>query len=164
MTGAWRAIAVGVTIAGLGPVFGFAAVVAWVLWDRSTSAALYLIQFPDVIITPHLFGGGPAAVAGLVAGWRIWRRGAISLRFWLAVTAIFALGPSLLYLAPYTPPPNGMVYVTDQEIAFAYIGAVTFASLALRLLLSVLGLLRGASEAARQHDGALAGAKTDSET
>jgi hypothetical protein len=144
---AWRAVVVGGIIAGLGPLFGFAAVVAWILWDRSASAALYLIQFPDVVITPYLFGGAPAAIAGLVAGWRIWRRGAISMRFWLAATAIFALGPSLLYLTLYTPPPNGMQYVTDQEIAAAYIGAVAFASLALRLLLSVTGLLRGPSDA-----------------
>ena len=144
--GAWRAVVVGGIIAGLGPLFGFAAVVAWVLSDRSASTALYLIQFPDVLTTPYLFGGGPAAVAGLVAGWRIWRRGAISMRFWLAATAIFALAPSLLYLALYAPPPNGIQYVTDQEIAAAYTGAVAFASLTLRLLLSVSGLLRVPSE------------------
>ena len=80
-----------------------------------------------------------------MAGWRIGRRGTISVRFWLAATAIFAFGPSLLYLALSTTPPNGMVYVTDQEIAAAYIGAVTFSSIVLRLLLSVSGLLRGAS-------------------
>jgi hypothetical protein len=144
--GAWQAVIVGVIIAGLGPLFGFAAVVAWILFDRSTSAALHLIQFPDVVITSYLLGGGPAAVAGMVAGWRIWRRGAISMRFWLVATAIFALGPSLLYLALYTPPPNGMQFVTDQEIAAAYIGAIAFASFALRLLLSASGLLRGTSE------------------
>jgi hypothetical protein len=144
--GAWRAIAVGVTIAGLGPLFGFAAVFAWVLLDRGASTALYLIQFPDVLTTPYLFGGGPAAAAGLVVGWRIWRRGALSMRFWLAATAIFALAPSLLYLALYAPPPNGIQFVTDQEIAAAYIGAVAFASLALRFVLSVSGLLRGPSE------------------
>jgi hypothetical protein len=141
--GAWRAVIVGGVIAGLGPLFGFAAVVAWILLGRGTGAALYLIQFPDIVITPYLFGGGPAALAGLVAGWRIWRRGAISMPFWLVMTAIFALGPSLPYLALSAPPPNGIQYVTDQEIAAAYIAAVVFASLALRLLLSASGRLRG---------------------
>jgi hypothetical protein len=125
--GDWRAFAVGAIIAGLGPAIGFEAVLAWVLWHRGPGTMLYLIQFPDVLITPYLFGGGPAAVAGLAAGWRIWHAGAISNRFWLAATAIFALVPSLLYLALHIPAPNGIVYVTDQEIAFAYIGAVTVA-------------------------------------
>jgi hypothetical protein len=144
--GAWRAIAVGVTIAGLGPLFGFAAVLVWILSDLGAMAALYLMQFPEVVITPYLIGGGPAAVAGLVAGWWIWRRGTISMRFWLAITAIFALGPSLLFLALYAPSHNGMQFVTDQKIAAAYIGAVAFASLALRFVLSVSGLLRVPSE------------------
>jgi len=144
--GMWRATGVGVIIAGLGPILGFAAVVAWVLVDRSFNTVLYLLQFPDIVITPYLLGGGPAAIAGLVAGWRIGRRGAISVCFWLAATAIFAIGPSLLYLALSTPPPNGIVYVTDQEIAAAYIGAVTFSSIVLRFLLSVSGLLLRSSQ------------------
>jgi hypothetical protein len=125
---------------------GFAAVVAWVLVDRSLNTALYLLQFPDIVMTPYLFGGGPAAIAGLVAGWRIGRCGTISMCFWLAATAIFALGPGLFYLALFTTPPNGIIYVTDQEIAAAYVGAVTFSSIVLRFLLSVSGLLRRAGE------------------
>jgi hypothetical protein len=142
----WRAIGVGAIIAGLGPLLGFAAVVAWVLADRSISTALYLLQFPDIVITPYLFGEGPAAIAGFVVAWRIGRRGTISLCFWLAATAIFALGPALLYLALFSPPPHGIVYVTDQEIAAVYVGAVTFSSIVLRFLLSVSGLLRRASQ------------------
>jgi hypothetical protein len=44
--------------------------------------------------------------------------------------------------------PSGLqiVYVTDQEIAAVYIGAVTFSSIVLRFLLSVSGLLRRASQ------------------
>jgi len=142
----WRAIGVGVIIAGLGPILGFAAVISWVLVDRSFNTALYLLQFPGIVTTPYLLGGGPGAVAGLVAAWRMGQCGTISVCFWSAATAIFALAPSLLYLALSAPLPNGIAYVTDREIAVAYIGAVTFSSIVLRFLLSVSGLLLRSSQ------------------
>jgi hypothetical protein len=142
-----RPIVVGALVAMLGPLLGFAAVLAWVLLDRGVDAALYLTRFPDLIVTPYMFGALPAAVAGLVAGWRVWRHGAISLRFWLAATGIIALLPSLAFLAWSTSSPIAALYVTDEEIAAMYIAATVFASLALRLLLTATGLLRWPSEA-----------------
>jgi hypothetical protein len=141
-----QAIAVGVMITALGPLLGFVAVVVWVLVGRSVDAALYLTTFPDILVTPYLIGALPATVAALVAGWRIWRHGEITTRFWLAATAALALGPSLLYLALHSPPPAAALYATDEEIAAAYIVAVAFASFVLRLLLWATGLLTRTSE------------------
>jgi hypothetical protein len=134
-------------IAALGPPLGFAAVVIWVLAGRSVEAALYLTTFPDVLITPYLIGVLPATVAGLVAGWKVWRTGEITMRFWLGATAALALAPSLLYLALHSPPPAAALYVADEEIASAYIAAVAFASFVLRLLVSATGLLPRTNEA-----------------
>jgi hypothetical protein len=134
-------------IATLGPLFGFAAVLAWAFVGRSTESALYLMQFPDVVILPYAIGGGPAAIAGLLAAWRVWQRGSITPLFWLIATAVLAFVPSLTFLALSRPSAMGALYVTDEEIAVMYIAATAFASLTLWLLLTVTGLLRGPSEA-----------------
>lgn len=138
-----HSLAIGAMIAGLGPPLGFCVVLISALMDRGPDAAFYLLRFPDVVVMPYLLGGLPAALAGIVAGWRVWRRGVITLRFWLAATAIAALVPSALFLGFSQPPPAAMLYVTDSEIAAMYVAATMFASLVLRLLLAAIGLLRG---------------------
>jgi hypothetical protein len=141
---AWRAIATGLIIAIAGPLLGYAAVVGWTAWDYGPVATRNIINFSDLILLPYMIGGPPAAIAGLVAGWRIWRDGWITLGFWLAATLV-ALAPSLYFLEWREPASFKIMYISDQELAALYIMATLFASAVLRLTLVLTGLMRKAA-------------------
>jgi hypothetical protein len=137
-----RAIESGLIIAGLGPLLGFCVILAWVATTHSAEATNYLLRFPDFIVTAYAIGGLPAVLAGALAGWRVWRTGSITLRFWLIATAGFALVPSLVFIATRGPPSFMLVPITDEELAKLYTGATVFASAVLGVLLSATCLIR----------------------
>ena len=138
--GGLRSIAAGLLIALAAPPLGLAPILAWFAMGLGEFS---LPNVPLISILPdsYFIGGIQAVLAGIVVAWGIYRQGWVSLAAWMALTIMLGLAPVILLIA-FGERPTGLFYMSHFNAACYLMAAAFFASLVLRVLVIVLGLMR----------------------
>jgi hypothetical protein len=135
-----RSIAAGLLIALAAPPLGLALILAWFAMGQG-EFSLPNVPLISVLPDSYFIGGIQAVLAGILIAWGIYRQEWVSLAAWMALTIILGLAPVILLIA-FGERPTGLFYMSHFNAACYLMAAALFASLVLRVLIIVLGLMR----------------------